>query len=95
MFLLAKTPNDGKIKKTQKKKYSFGSSICTLLEAFRYSSVDTKPTSRDECRSHVRFPARARDLSIFHNVKTGSEVQPASYAMGTRTYIPSGNVTGA
>jgi hypothetical protein len=30
-----------------------------------------------------RFPARARDFSLFHSVQTGSVAHPASYPMGT------------
>jgi hypothetical protein len=30
-----------------------------------------------------QFPAEARDFSLLHSVKTGSEVHPASYKMGT------------
>jgi hypothetical protein len=31
----------------------------------------------------IRFPARARNVSLLHSVHTGSEVHPASYPMRT------------
>jgi hypothetical protein len=34
----------------------------------------------------VRFPARARNCSLFHSVQTGSETHPASYTMGTERF---------
>lgn len=37
----------------------------------------------------VRVPAQTRDVTLLQNVHTGSEVQPASYSMGTG-FFPGG-----
>jgi hypothetical protein len=37
----------------------------------------------------VRFPAMARDFSLFHNFHTGSGTQPASYPISTGVLFPS------
>jgi hypothetical protein len=37
--------------------------------------------------AEVRFPIRARDFSLLHNVPTGSEAHAVSYPMGTADYI--------
>jgi hypothetical protein len=43
----------------------------------------------------VRFPSKARDFSLFHNLQTGSGAHPASYPMDTGGSFPGGNVAGA
>jgi hypothetical protein len=45
--------------------------------------------------SRVRFPLGARDISLHHNVQTGSKVQPAFYAIRIEHSFPGGKAVGA
>jgi hypothetical protein len=48
----------------------------------------------DDRGSRVRFPPGAGNFSLHHRVQNGSEVQPASYLMGTRGSFPGGKGAG-
>jgi hypothetical protein len=46
-------------------------------------------------RAGVRFPAAAKDFSLFHSVLTGSGVHPASYPMDIGADFPVDKAAGA
>jgi hypothetical protein len=44
----------------------------------------------DELSSMVRFPAGARNFSLYHRLQNASGAHPASYPMGTKGSFPGG-----
>ena len=48
-----------------------------------HCGITNKKTAKLLERSEVRIPVVAKNFSLLHNVQTGPEAHPASYAMGT------------
>jgi hypothetical protein len=44
----------------------------------------------DDREIGVRFPAKARNISLIHSVQTGPGTHPASYIMGAGGSFPGG-----
>jgi hypothetical protein len=46
-------------------------------------------------KTEIRFPAGARDFSLFHSIQTGFGAHPASYPIGTGGSFPKGKTAEA
>jgi hypothetical protein len=78
-FLNGGVPNDNSVR----------GYYCNIIVLLTYV-VSELGYGLDERRLGVRFPTGLTEFCIFHNVKTGSGNQQASYPMGTGDGMYSG-----